>query len=229
MASLLWWFPTSPMMLAFLIPIAYSLNSKKRNLRMILIIALCGLGTVLFYSLTSYLYMLPYLGILGYSIGKFVLFVMLPLATVMYIEGHGWKKALKGLGVRMKNLESSVLYGLLAAAVTIIVTLFVMRGAEYDPLHHTILFFEAFNEEFFFRGFLFLYLTRKTSRDIAFATSTSAFVLAHPQHFTELFLISTIVQGVLLTWVADKTKNIVGPWVGHGLNRCVPAFIKTFL
>jgi membrane protease YdiL (CAAX protease family) len=229
MAYVLGFFPTSPMMLAFLIPIAYSLNKKRRNLRTILLIALCGLGTVVFYSLTSYLYTLPFMKLSGYSVGKFMLFVLLPAATVFYIEGWDWRKILRELGVHDKNLRKSVHYGLLAAAVTIVVTLAVMNDATFDIVNHTILFFEAFNEEFFFRGFLFLYLMKKTSRDIAFATSTSAFVLAHPQHFTELFLISTIVQGLLLTWVADKTKNIIGPWVGHGLNRCMPTLIKSLL
>ena len=222
-------FPTMPMMFALFIPIAYNIfKGRGRMIRPkpILLVFLCSLGTVVFYPLTSYLYTFLPVKFLGYSIGKLVLFVLMPAATVMYAERWDLRKALRNLGVRRENIGKSVAYGAFAALITITVTLVVMESYSFDPLNQTILFFEAFTEEFFFRGFLFLYLLKKTNRDIAFATSTSAFVLAHPQHFTELFLISTVVQGVLLTVVAEKTENIIGPWIGHGLNRFVPSLIK---
>jgi membrane protease YdiL (CAAX protease family) len=91
------------------------------------------------------------------------------------------------------------------------------------------MFFEAFTEEFFFRGVLFLYLLSKTNVKIAYLTSVPAFVLMHPQHFTSLFIISTVTQAILLTVITHKTKNIIGPWVAHGLNRILPSAIRLFL
>ncbi len=132
------------------------------------------------------------------------------------------------LGVRKKNMSKSVLYGLVAAVITVVITM-VVATTTFDLFFRIIMFFESFTEEFFFRGFLFLYLLTKTNKKVAYATSILGFVLIHPQHFTSLFLLSTIAQALLLTIVADKTGNIVGPWVSHGLNRFLPSLIKTFL
>lgn len=224
--------PIAPMMLAFLIPIIYNLSKGKKErekLRPIIMIVFCSMAIVVFYPLTSYLYTFAPIKYFGYSIGKFILFVLLPAATILYVEGWGLKKIFDSLGVRKKNIRKSIAYGMFATLITVTVTLAVMENYSFDFFNSTILFFESFTEEFFFRGFLFLYLLKKTDRDIAFATSTSAFVLAHPQHFTELFLISTVVQGILLAWVTDKTKNIIGPWISHGLNRFVPALLRNLI
>jgi membrane protease YdiL (CAAX protease family) len=90
------------------------------------------------------------------------------------------------------------------------------------------MFIEAFNEEFFFRGILLLYLLKITDIKIAYTTSVLAFILAHPQHFNSLWLVSTSLQAILLVAVSYKTKNIIGPWISHGLNRILPSLIISF-
>jgi len=227
-------FPLKPMLLALLIPLVYSLckvrKKDRKELKPILLISLCSVGTVIFYGITYYLsnYLGAFGTLFGYSIGKFILFVLLPMATIFYIERWPAKKIFSELGVKKAGIEKSVLYGLLVAVVTIIITIFVSVRADFDLTYRTIMFFEAFTEEFFFRGFLFLYLAKKTNRKVAYATSILGFILIHPQHFISPFLISTITQGILMTIVADKTDNVVGPWIGHGLNRFVPPMIKMF-
>jgi membrane protease YdiL (CAAX protease family) len=92
-----------------------------------------------------------------------------------------------------------------------------------------IMFLDAFNEEFLFRGVLLLYLWKITDFKIAYATSVLSFILAHPQNFTSLYLISTAAQGILLGIVTYKTKNLIGPWISHGFNRVVPQIISVLL
>jgi membrane protease YdiL (CAAX protease family) len=80
-------------------------------------------------------------------------------------------------------------------------------------------FFESLTEEVFFRGILLLYLWKKTTLPIAYITCLGAFILHHPQHFQTLFLIPTIVQSVLTAEIARRSKNVIGSWMLHGVNR----------
>ncbi len=182
---------------------------------------------VVFYPLIYYLSQA--IPLFGYTIGKFILFVFLPIIIIFYVERWKLKAILSNLGIRKENLRKSMVYGVLAGVITIIITVFLISTTSIDLPYRIIMFFEAFTEEFFFRGFLFIYLLAKTERKIAYVTSILGFVLIHPQHFLSPFLISTITQGILLTMVTDKTKNIIGAWVGHGLNRVFPVLIRSFI
>jgi len=220
-------FPVAPLIFALLIPIIYSLKNNKRELKPILLITLCSIGTIILYPITSFFSIsMP---LFGYLIGKIFLFVVFPIITIFYIEQWDLKDILSNVGVRNRNISKSIFYGLIVAIVTIIITVFVSSPSNFDPVYRTIMFFESFTEEFFFRGFLFLYLLKKTNPKIAYATSILGFILIHPQHFGNMFLISTVTQGVLLTIVTDKTKNIIGPWISHGLNRFIPALIRSLI
>jgi membrane protease YdiL (CAAX protease family) len=219
-------FPILPLIFALLIPIAYSLI-KARNRKSIALITLCSILMIALYPLVSFLGDL--IPLFGYSLGKIILFVLFPVLTILYLERWKIRDIFSGLGVRRKGLPRSVLYGITAAAVTIAITVLVMEPYQFDLAFRVIMFFESFTEEFFFRGFLFLYLLTKTSTRTAFATSVLGFILVHPQHFTNLFLVSTAAQGILLTIVAQKTRNILGPWIGHGLNRFLPILIKNLI
>ncbi len=223
---MLWDSPIAPFLIALLIPLAYSLK-KRKNLKPILAIIICSLAMVVFYPLIYHLgQAIP---LLGYTIWKFILFVFLPVITVFYVERWDLKTILPNLGVRKENIRKSIIYGVLAALFTIAITVLVTTSSQFDLTYRVIMFFESFTEEFFFRGLLFLYLLAKTNRKIAYVTSILGFILIHPQHFLSPFLISTIMQGILLTIVTDKTKNIIGAWVGHGLNRVFPVLIRSFI
>jgi membrane protease YdiL (CAAX protease family) len=90
-------------------------------------------------------------------------------------------------------------------------------------------FFESLTEEVYFRGVLLLYLWKKTNLPIAYATSLSSFVLVHPQHFISLFLVSTIIQGILTSEIARRSKNIMGSWLLHGINRLASIALFPFI
>ena len=217
-------FPVAPMLLSLAIPITYCLKWNRKGLKGVLLISLCCLGVVVFYPLTSILG--EAFPIYGYAIAKAVLFMLFPVMTILLVERWKISEVLVNLGFRQDGISRSVVYGLLAVLITAAATILASSASSLFPLHQTVLFFEAITEEFFFRGFLLIYLLRKTSPKAAYLTSVLAFVLAHPQHFLTLHLIPLILQGVLLALVAYKTKNIIGTWLSHGLNRTLPSLIR---
>ena len=169
---------------------------------------------------------------LGYFIGKLILFTILPLITILYLERCKIKTALTEIGVKKDKLTMSILLGLGALVIKVILALIIYGWGQTEPAStywNIIMFFEAFNEEVLFRGVLLLYLWKITDFKVAYATSVLAFILAHPQHLTSLSLIGVAAQGILLGIVTYKTKNLMGAWISHGLNRIIPQIIATLL
>ena len=74
--------PILLLLLPTLFPIIYNFF-KKKPLKPVLLIYLCCVMVVLAYPLVDYL---SKFHVLGYTIGKFLLFALLPLLTVFYIE-----------------------------------------------------------------------------------------------------------------------------------------------
>ncbi|MBL7160407.1 MAG: CPBP family intramembrane metalloprotease [Candidatus Aenigmarchaeota archaeon] len=215
-------FPVAPMLLVLLIPLAYSFWKRKER-KAVIVVCIACVFTVAFYPLVNILANL--VPTVGYFLGKIILFIFIPILAVFFLEKWSLKNIFIDFGVRRKALGKSVSLGIAAAIVTIAITLLV-SVTQWDLAFRSIMFFESFTEEFFFRGFLLLYLMKKTTPKIAYSTSVLGFVLIHPQHFNSLFLISTIAQGLLLAWVAGKTKNIIGPWIAHGANRFFPSLLR---
>jgi membrane protease YdiL (CAAX protease family) len=224
-------FPIALMLLALVIPIVYCLKWKKTNLRKAVLILICCILIVILYPITTYLgnILEP---ALGYFLGKFILFTLLPLVTILYLERWKIKTTVLELGVKKEKLMISILLGLGVLLITVVIALLIygLGQAESPSAYwNTIMFFDAFNEEFLFRGVLLLYLWKITDLKIAYATSVLVFILAHPQNFTSLYLTSTVAQGILLGIVTYKTKNLIGPWISHGLNRVIPQIISALL
>ncbi len=222
-------FPIAPMLIALIIPLLYSIIWKRDSFLKIAVISLCCLLIVVLYPLVTFLSNL--VPSIGYFIGKLILFTILPLFVILYFERWTIKNAISQLGITKKNLGKSIFLGVCFLIITVIISIATSWGAEgvTDIFWNIIMFFEAFNEEFLFRGVLFLYLWKLTDIKVAYTTSILAFILAHPGHFTQLFILSTIAQGILLAIVTHKTKNIIGPWISHGLNRVIPQIIRVIL
>ena len=220
-------YPIALLIVALLIPLMYCLKWKKKEVKNIALLNVCGLMMVFFYPLTHSLSTKG--GVVGYTIGKTIIFVLLPMLLVFYTEKWKIKDILFHAGIRKENMRKSIIYGLMAAGITIIITVLVSSASEPDIFWRVVMFFEAFTEEFFFRGILLLYLARKTNTRVAFLTSVVGFILIHPQHFGSKFVISTVAQAILLAIVVNKTENIMGAWLAHGLNRNIPSLIRIAL
>jgi membrane protease YdiL (CAAX protease family) len=156
----------------------------------------------------------------------------LPFVTILYLERWKIKTTFIELGIKKEKLMMSILLGLGVLLITVIISLIVIKWGQTESpsvYWNIIMFFDAFNEEFLFRGVLLLYLWKITDLKIAYTTSVLAFILAHPQNFTSLYILSTAAQGILLGIVTYKTKNLVGPWISHGLNRVILQIIAELL
>lgn len=81
------------------------------------------------------------------------------------------------------------------------------------------LFFDAFNEEFLFRGVFFLFAYKNTENlPLAYIVSMMVAFAWHPE-FTLFRMVPVFVQGTLLCYLLYKSKNIHGAWISHGINR----------
>ena len=124
------------------------------------------------------------------------------------------KTALTEVGVKKEKLVMSIILGLGVLVITVILTVIIWWG-QIEPTSaywDVIMFFEAFNEEFLFRGFLLLYLWEITDLKVAYATSVLAFILAHPQHLTSVSLITVAAQRILLGIVTYRGCPTIQNW-----------------
>lgn len=227
----IWMFPIALMLFALLIPIIYCIGWKRESLRKVITISICCILIVLLYRITTDLGNIieP---VLGYFIGKLILFTIFPLITVLYLERGKIKTVLGELGVKKDKLAMTILLGLGALIITVILALLIYGWGQTESpstIWNILMFFEAFNEEFLFRGFLLLYLWKITNLKVSYTTSVLAFILAHPQHLTSLSFIGLAAQGILLGVITYKTKNIIGAGISHGLNRIIPPLISMFI
>ncbi len=222
-----------PMLVPMIIPVVYCWKYSRENLGKLWPIILSMVLIVLFYVPLDEVLQIPYA---GYISLKFIVFVFMPLAILYFWDRErSLKERLADFGIRKKGAEESLklsAFVLPAMLATIAFTSF-MLGRSYSPsesLYSIISFFESSTEEFFFRGILFLYLWKFVDIRIAYITSMASFVLMHPQYFWGLAMLPAIVQGILTTIIAHKTKNLAGPWILHGASRIFAlSFLPWFL
>jgi len=222
-------FPVTPMLLAMVIPLTYCLIRKKESFERVLVLSLIAFSMIVAYQVVIYLE--NKLSYSGYFLGKLIIFTALPLIAISYFEKWSIRDALTRFGIRKENMGKSIILGIAALAITLLLGLIALWGqdAHVSLYWNIIMFLDAFNEEFLFRGVLILYLWKITDIKVAYATSIVAYILAHPQHYASLFMLSTIAQGILLAVITHKTKNIIGPWISHGLNRVLLQVLRAML
>jgi len=209
-----------PMVLSMIFPILYSLKYKKEFLKPIFIITFSMfLIIILYWPLVSSNLFSQY----TYIVSKFFIFVLLPAILLLITLKDKIPIFFQKLGLTNKGLKNSLMWCSLFIPIMLIVTLIIQfyNGVHFDSnlFLGSISFFESFTEEFFFRGILFIYLLAHTNLKVAYITSLASFVLMHPQHITTLFIIPTIIQGILTIEICRRSKNMIGAWILHGVNR----------
>ena len=209
-----------PMLLPMIIPLIYCMKYKIEALIDVEIISLAMiLIVVLYWPLLTSNIALTY----TYPVVKLLLFVLLPIFLFLVIP-HKTSTFHGALyGVTRPGIKKSFFWFILLLPIMIAVTglIHYFHGVTWhaDSIAGAISFFEAFTEEFFFRGILFIFLIQKTSMKIAYVTSLASFILIHPQHLTTIFIVATIVQGIIALEIARRSQNIIGSWMLHGSNR----------
>jgi len=163
------------------------------------------------------------LGEYTYISVKFFLFVFLPIIGLQLLEKKKTTFNLNRYGIKHHGIKKSTKWFILFLPIMLVITLIIqlINGVkiDYNLSTATIMFFEAFTEEFFFRGILFIFLLSKTNLQVAYIKSLASFILIHPQNLTTIFIIGTIVQGILTIEICRRSDNLTGAWLLQGTNR----------
>jgi len=223
------------MLIPMIIPIIYGIKYKRESLLEISIITL-----VMIFIVISYWPLTLGLNSSANIITKFLLFVLVPLFFIYLTYKIRNKQSRKKLefqynqfGITINGINKSLKLGFLFLPLMLFITYLsktMIGGTIYPNFSLGIVsFIESFTEEFFFRGILFLFLMSKTNLKIAYITSLLSFIFMHPQNFTNLFIISTIVQGLITIEICRRTSNLAGAWIVHGTNRFFSIVIYPFL
>ncbi len=209
-----------PMLIPLILPLFYCAKFKRESLVEIgQIIIVMVLIVVLYWPLITSTIFSAY----TYIVIKTLLFVILPIVTFVLIQRSTTGLHLDLYGVRKQGVRKSLVWFVLLLPV-MFATTFVLHhinngNLDVELVAGFISFFEAFTEEFFFRGILFVFLLKKTSLKVAYVTSLTSFTLMHPQNLTTLFIIGTLLQGILTLEITRRSQNIIGAWLLHGSNR----------
>jgi membrane protease YdiL (CAAX protease family) len=207
-----------PMLLPLLIPLLYSFTYKKDSFKDVLLIILSMIIIVILYWPLTLAIVTP-----ANIVVKFLLFVALPVTFLALLQRPTKSFSLTQFGLRKKGMRTSILLSVMFLPIMLLTTFLIQYFSGVAA--HADLFLgigsgiESFTEEFFFRGVLFLFLLKKTNLTIAYVISLASFVLMHPQNFTNLFLLTTIIQGILTIELCRRTENLTGAWILHGVNR----------
>lgn len=209
-----------PMLVPMIIPLIYCFRYKKESLAEIGTIATSMILIVVIYSpllASNFLSNQTYIAV------KFLLFIILPLMCLFILKRNKSFLKLEQFGIKLEGIKKSLWLCLLFLPIMLVVTIVIqyVNGitVDADALTGIVSFFESFTEEFFFRGILFIFLLNRTNLKIAYVTSLASFVLVHPQHFITIFLVATIVQGILTIEICRRSNNLTGAWLLHGINR----------
>ena len=217
-----------PIIMPMLIPLFYCAKYKRKYLADVATITLSMvIIVVLYWPLATSL------GSIASIAVKILLFVILPIMCLLFLKRDKSPLNLKQYGIKKDGLKKSLWLCVLFLPIMLVVTFSIKyingMASDTDILFGTVSFFESFTEEFFFRGILFIFLLGRTDIKIAYITSLASFVLMHPQHFTDIFIVSTIVQGTLTIEITRRSGNITGAWVLHGINRFFIIAVIPFL
>jgi len=159
----------------------------------------------------------------GYSFG---FWAVLPIIIFRIICEEKKYYSLPTYGVQRENLFKSVKLFLLCSLIIVPADIasFVFDSgfllSPETPLIGSITFLDTFNEEFFFRGILFIVLLNNWDLRIAYIMSVSCFVLAHPRYLPfSSGLIFVTIMAVLASEICRRSKNITGAWLLHGTHN----------
>ena len=163
-----------------------------------------------------------------YLFVKVILFV---LPGFVIIKLRKYKSS--DFGITMKGLRLSLLLGFGFLIITALTNAVMFSVTKPFNLFMFVswsipLFFDAFNEEFLFRGIFFLF-TYKNTKNLPLSYIVSMMV-AFAWHPLELIrMIPVFVQGTLLCYLLYKSKNIHGAWISHGINRTLGSVVAQLL
>ncbi|PXW92735.1 CAAX prenyl protease-like protein [Streptohalobacillus salinus] len=176
------------------------------------------------------------------SLVKICLFLLVPLGLNRYFK---WFKLRELLVFKQKGRRTIIVGSFMIYSFIIIAYLTLGRWFDFSGVTETlnktmainkdnfifvalyIPIVNAFVEEFFFRGFLFLTLKKTARPAFAYLFSASLFSFYHVAILTNWFSIplflllvgSLIIAGLLFNWINDKTGSIYASYFIHAASN----------
>ncbi len=186
------------------------------------------LPAILFYSI--FMRSLPDVYYLSY-LYFFIKLILFSLPGFLIIKFRKYK--ISDFGLTNKNLKSSLFLGFIILIITAFTNAIIFSKTITIDLFTFLtwsipLFFDAFNEEFLFRGIFFLFAYKNTKNLlISYIVSTIITLSWHPLELVRM--IPAFIQGTLLCYLLYRTKNIHGAWISHGINRSLASIVQQIL
>ena len=221
------------MLIPIIILFFYILRFKRESIKIVSsMLIILSVFTFIFYPLSG---IIEFPGILDYStqiilrifffLFGFLSMVIVPIYIFKLVTKEEVFSFFKTYGVRRENIGKSILLFLGFSLIILASDAIILSGgrpivnsADY-PISGIVEFFRTFNEEFLFRGVLFIVLSSCCDKRIAAIASVSTFALAHPQYYVDFIeiLVGPIAVGCITVAICWLSKNIIGAWLFHGL------------
>ncbi len=165
------------------------------------------------------------------TIAKILLFTLIPLLYWKYYTPVRLKKR------KLSNLSLSVALSIATFGVIWLAFFFLKDLVDFQEINNQlqlskqelvvrgiyIIVGNAFLEEFFFRGFIFLNLYRLSYRKTAYIFSSALFAIYHIAIFQSWFtlpimlviLIALFLVGFIFNYLCQRVSSFTGSWVVH--------------
>lgn len=166
-------------------------------------------------------------------ITAFILMILIPLIWYVIVNSISFRKAISRVRITLENIDIAFLWGILAAIliyaiISMLSFILLMLGenptelsnvTDLDFLSPPVLFVLVtvipVAEEFFFRGFLLEKIESFAGQNIAIATTSILFGIAHMGYGKLYPTVFPMVMGLLLAYIVIKTKNLFASIFAH--------------
>lgn len=164
----------------------------------------------------------------------FGLLVVIPILWYVFVNKCTLKEIFSRLKLKLENIDSAFLWGILAAIISFILifaveVVLIGLGQSSQDLSNipdlqklfswpTLFFLVAFQpiaEEIFFRGFLFEKIENYAGGAIAIFITAFLFGLSHLSYGKIFPVVMPIFMGIILGYVVYRTKNLCSSIVAH--------------
>lgn len=171
---------------------------------------------------------------------KLLLFTSIPILFIRLIKKEKLKKAINIEKVELSQIKLGLILGTLAAIVILVSYQIFKPFINFDDIVSDlaskkitasnfifiaiyISFINAFLEEFFFRGYIFLNLYEIGEKRLAYLYSSLLFAIYHMAIFKTWFnpalillaLVGLIIIGLVFNYIDTKSKNFLNSYLVH--------------
>lgn len=166
-------------------------------------------------------------------ITAFILMILIPLIWYVIVNSISFTKAISRVRITLENIDIAFLWGILAAiliyaVISVLSFILLILGenptelsnvTDLDFLSPPVLFVLVtvipVAEEIFFRGFLLEKIESFAGQNIAIATTSILFGIAHMGYGKLYPAVFPMVMGLLLAYIVIKTKNLFASIFAH--------------